>query len=149
MAACHVPERHGPARRHPSERRLQERGPAGGDDEVVEDPARIQGCYWMEVPEEEPHGGLVVPFLLVHWMRRFDPWAEMDIPQGDRASVLRCKGIMERWGVEGVQEDPHELPYCLQPAQVNHIQYLQNGYFTARAGPPDFMWIDTMWDKLK
>jgi len=63
--------------------------------------------------------------------------------------VNRSALILDKWGVEAVRDDPHEHPYCLQPSQVNHIQYLQNGYFTPRAGAPDFMWIDTMWDKLK
>ena len=130
------------------ERRRRERE-AGGRNDVVEDVARIRGCYWTVVPDGEDNAGLVVPFLLVDWMRRFDPWQHMTIPEGDRASAARCKRMMEQWGVEGLQNDPHELPYCLRPAEVAHIQYLQNGYFNPRAGKPDFMWIDTMWDKLK
>ena len=149
MSAVHVPQRTGPARRQPSERSHQERhgGPRQGD--VVEDTARIQGCFWTEVPEGLPGAGLVVPFLYVHWMRRFDPWRRMAIAPGDRASVMRSKAIFDQWGVEGVEYDPNEYPCCLQPAEVASIRYLQNGYYTPRAGEPDFMWIDTMWDKLK
>ena len=50
--------------------------------------------------------------------------------------------------MECVQEDPHEHPYMLVPDEVEEMVYLQNGYTTARAGDPDFYFIDTVWDKL-
>ena len=147
MAVPHVADRTGPARRMPAERSRRERAQAA--DEPVEDTARILGLYWTVVPDGEPQAGLVVPFLLARWMSHFDPIPLMDIAEGDHASVVRSKDILDKLGVEAVQDDPHEHLICLQPSQVNHIQYLQNGYFTPRAGKPDFMWIDTMWDKLK
>jgi len=57
--------------------------------------------------------------------------------------------MLEKEGVEGVQVDPNEYTYCLEVDQVAGMCYLQNGYFTARAGPPDFWFIDTMWEKMK
>ena len=72
------------------------------------------------------------------------------MPEGDKASLRRCAKMLEKVGVEGVQEDPLEYPYCLEVDQVAGICYLQNGYYTARVGlPPDFYFIDTMWEMMK
>ena len=71
------------------------------------------------------------------------------MPEGEAASLDRCARMLEEEGVEGIQRDPHERPYCLQPDHVAGLCYVQNGYFTPRAGKPDFFFIDTMWEKLK
>jgi len=65
------------------------------------------------------------------------------------ASLKRCAKMLEEWGVEGIIQDEHELPYCLPPDEVASLCYLQNGYYSPRAGKPDFFFIDTMWERLK
>jgi len=150
VSAKHRAVERGAGRRLPSERSHGERrGKVGLAPGEVLDPARIRGLYWCQVPEGQPREGEVVPFLHVKWLRHFDPWPGIAVPEGDRAAMLRCKAILEEWGVEGVEEDPHELDYMVQPSEVASIQYLQNGYYRKRAGDPDFWWTDTMWDKLK
>jgi len=82
--------------------------------------------------------------------RIIHPFARAQVDDGDRASLLRCMRMLEKEGVEGVQVDPNEYPYCLEVDQVAGMCYLQNGYFTERTGlPPDFWFIDTMWEKMK
>ena len=44
------------------------------------------------------------------------------MPEGDRAAMQRCKGILDEWGVEVVELDPHEYPYMMQPSEVAAIQ---------------------------
>ena len=151
VSAKHQAVEHGAGRRLPSERSHRERrgkevnlGPG-----QVLDPARIQGLYWCRVPDGQPREGEVVPFLHVQWLRHFDCWTGFTVPEGDHAALQRCKAILDEWGVEGVEVDPHEFPYMMQPSEVSSIQYLQNGYYGQVAGEPDFWWTDTMWDKLK
>jgi len=151
VSAKHQAVERGAGRRLPSDRSHRERRGKEvglGPGEVL-DPAQIQGLYWCQVPEGQPREGEVVPFLHVKWMRHFDCWARFDVPEGDRAAMQRCKAILDDWGVEGVQLDPHEYPYMMQPSEVAGIQYLQHGYYGQRAGEPDFFFTDTMWDKLK
>ena len=143
-------DRSGPNRRLPHEYSYQERQrrQRGEVQPVVEDVARIRGCYWTVVPGG-PREGQVVPFLHVAWMRYCDPWPRMAVPDQERASLTRSKAILDQWGVEGVQKDTFEWPYMMQPDEVAGIQYLQHGYYGQGCGPPDFWWTDTMWDKLK
>ncbi len=51
--------------------------------------------------------------------------------------------------MEGIKPDPHEHPCMLLPDEVEGLCYTQHGFFTPRAGAPDFLFIDTMWEKLK
>ena len=73
----------------------------------------------------------------------------MQVPPGERAALDRCTRMLEEWGVEGIQVDEHEHPYCLSVDTVSGLCYTQNGYYTKRAGKPDFYFIDTMWERLK
>ena len=86
----------------------------------------------------------------VAWQRYFDPLnpCGMDVAHGELAGMQRCQRLLEDMGVEAVTADRHERPYCLAIDDIASKCYLQNGYFTARAGDPDFFWIDTMWDKM-
>ena len=71
------------------------------------------------------------------------------MPAGERASLRRCQAILEKWGVEGIKTDPHEHPCMLMADEVEGLCYTQHGFFTPRAGAPDFLFIDTMWEKMK
>ena len=140
----------GPARRLPEERsrcgEVSEPAEAPGF-AYVQDVARILGLYFCVVPDGT-HKGDVVPFLYVLWMQFHDCFPSIQVPSGEGASVLRCRDVLEEWGMECVRDDPHELPYMLVPDEVECMVYLQNGYHTPRAGSPDFYIIDTVWDKL-
>ena len=70
---------------------------------------------------------------------------------GCAASMVRCGAMLTQFGVEGVKLDRHEDIYCLEPDHVAGICYLQNGYYNPEGTglPPDFYFVDTMWDKLK
>ncbi len=57
--------------------------------------------------------------------------------------------MLEEWGVEGIRVDENEHPCMLLPDEVDGLCYTQHGYYTPRAGPPDFHFIDTMWQRLK
>ena len=148
--AEHEVIRSGPTRRLPCEYSYKERQrrQQGDEQDVVEDVARIRGCYFAEVPSG-PRQGRIVPFLHVSWMRYCDPWPDMRVPDQERASLMRCKDMLDQWGVEAIQPDPHEVDYMMQASEVARICYLQHGYLTPRAGAPDFWFTDTMWDRLK
>ena len=138
-------------RRMPQERSYRERKDkdAGCDKGEATDVARILACMFCVVPPGARQEGLVVPFFYVRWMRYFDWTTGMQVAQGDRAGLRRCARMLEEWGVEGIQRDPHELPYCMPVDEVAGLCYTQKGYHTPRAGPPDFHFVDTMWEKLK
>ena len=73
----------------------------------------------------------------------------MVIDDGDRAGMLRCQALLEELGVETVRDDPHEsFPYFLEVSDVSCMVYTQDGHNTQKAGCPDWMFVDTMWDKL-
>jgi len=151
VKAWHCVPTTGPARRRPEERsRCQEqrRAGPGPNEETVLDVARVRGLYWCTVPDG-PQQGTVVPFMYIRWMRYFDCFPGIAVEEGARPTMMKCKALLEDWGVEGVKRDRHEYPYMLQPDEVESIVYLQNGYNSGTAGEPDFMFIDTLWDKLK
>ena len=86
-----------------------------------------------------PVRGVVQPLNVQDWLQT---------SPGERAGTTRCVGILKEMGAEAVHTDPHEYPVMLSPSEVSSVVYLQHGWFTPRAGTPDFYWIDTMWDKL-
>ena len=141
----------GGARRRPEERsRCREVSMVREEDpgyEYVLDVARIHGLFFCRLPDG-PKKGKVVPFLYVVWMQFHDCMPDIQVPRGERACVVRCRDVLQEWGIECVQDDPHEHPYMLVPDEVEEMVYLQNGYNTQRAGDPDFYFIDTVWDKL-
>jgi len=152
IVAAHSVDAAGPMRRMPEERSAAERrGIAAGGPrhwDVALDIARIQGIYFCTVPEG-PRAGEVIPFLEVEWQRFFNPFARFTgVPSGQNANLQRCKELLDDWDIEGVIKDPLEETYMVEAAQIDRIAYLQNGYYSQRAGEPDFYWVDTMWDRL-
>ena len=98
-----------------------------------------------------PDGNLkdqIIPFLYVEWCSHFNVQEWLQTSPGEGAGTTRCVGILKEMGAEAVRTDPHEYPVMLSPSEVSSVVYLQHGWFTPRAGTPDFYWIDTMWDKL-
>ena len=61
---------------------------------------------------------------------------------------MKCGKLLSEWNIEGVRPDDTEMPYMLLPDEVEEIVYLQNGHFSPKSGTPDFLFVDTMWDKM-
>ena len=154
VLARHTVPRRGGARRRPQERsraelnrRAMGRGDPAADEEEVEDVAMIVGLYFCQIPSGK-HVGEWHPMIAVFWHQYFNAFAEMQIEDGDHAGMARCQALLQELGVETVKEDPHETIYFLEISDVSSMVYLQNGYSTPKSGKPDWMWIDTMWDKM-
>ena len=89
--------------------------------------------------------------ILCRWHAYFDAWKWMDHAEGEAAAIKRTKGMMQQMGVETVQPDPFEHPMMLHIDNVCGIVYWQKGYFGLEERPDgkaDFLWVDTMWDKM-
>ena len=146
VLAQHIPARRGGARRQPDERSRAE-ARAVAPPATVNDVARNRGLYHCTVPDGRC-AGQVVPFLYVTWMRYFNAFRHMQVGEGEASHLLRCRSRLADWDIEGVKVDSTELPYMLVPDEVEAIVYLQRGYYTPRSGPPDFYFVDRVWDKM-
>ena len=113
----------------------------------VLDVARIKALGFFEIPDGRFQGTLQ-PFLYVKWCKYFNVQDRLPCGPGEHAATRRCVGILKGMGVEAVCTDPHEYPIMLSPSEVSSAVYLQHGWFTPRAGKPDFYWIDNMWQQL-
>ena len=127
--------------------RARARVGAGGCVEEVEDVAMLFGCFFCQIPEGRCKGQWH-PMLLVWWMRYCDPIPHIQVPEGQGAALARGAKNLQNLGVECFEWDDHELGYMLHIDHVSSIVYYQNGYYTIKAGEPDFFWVDTLWDTL-
>jgi len=154
VRAQHLVAQVGDMRRLPEERSARERravaaaGPGYHWDGMTDDVALIRGLYWFVIPDGVERAGEVQPCIYVQWQRFFNAFAHMRTGDGQGANMTRCRELLAEWDIEGVKPDPLEYLCMLQPDEVSGMVYLQNGYFTPRAGQPDFYWVDTMWEKM-